>query len=90
MTFRVEWLQEAVDELATLWMQADSAQRRAITEATRDIDQELQTDPFRQSESRADQRRVMFVQPLGVLFDVDLERRIVWLLHVWQFRRRVE
>ncbi len=39
--FQVEWLQDAVDELAAIWMQADSIQRRAITESTNAVDREL-------------------------------------------------
>jgi hypothetical protein len=45
--FRVEWLREAVGELAELWIEADSPFRQAITEATHALDQELQADPFR-------------------------------------------
>jgi hypothetical protein len=50
--FRVLWLHEALAELANLWVQADSALRKAITTATNAIDQTLQANPFRQSESR--------------------------------------
>jgi hypothetical protein len=50
--FRVEWLREAVGELAELWTEADSPFRQAITEANHALDQELQADPFRVSESR--------------------------------------
>jgi len=39
--FRVEWLQEAVSELADVWIKADSASRQSITEATHTLDQEL-------------------------------------------------
>ncbi len=44
--FRVEWLQEAVGELADIWTRADSQSRQAITEATHKLDRELQTDPL--------------------------------------------
>jgi hypothetical protein len=36
--FRVEWLREAVGELAELWIEADSPFRQAITEATHALD----------------------------------------------------
>ena len=39
--FRVEWLREAVGDLAKLWIEADSPFRKAITEATHALDQEL-------------------------------------------------
>ena len=85
--FRVEWLQEAVGELAELWIAADSPGRQAITKATHALDQELQTDPFRASESRDADVRIAFSIPLAILFEADLEERIVWILHVWSFRR---
>jgi hypothetical protein len=86
--FRVEWLQEALDELTRIWLQADSPLRQAITLASHIIDQELQMDPYRHSESREGEERVLFAYPLAVEIEVDLEQRVVWVLHVWQFRRR--
>jgi len=88
--FRVQWLQEALEELTLIWMQADSALRQAITSATHWIDQELQTDPFEHSESRDNEDRVLFVYPLAGEIEVDLQQRRVWVLHVWRFRRRGE
>jgi hypothetical protein len=86
--FQVEWIQEALDDLARLWMQADSDLRQAITAATQALDQELRTDPFRQGESRGDDERVLFAYPLAIQVEVDLRRRRIWVLHVWRFRRR--
>ena len=86
--FRVEWLDQAIDELAAIWMRADSDKREAVTEASNAIDRELQTDPFRESESRDDERRVLFVPPLGAFFRVDTQERIVWVGHIWYYRPR--
>ncbi len=86
--FQVEWLEQAVEELARIWLRAESDQRRAITEASNTIDRELQTDPFRQSESRDDEHRVLFARPLGVYFKVDMQQRVVGVGHVWYFRQR--
>lgn len=88
--FRVEWHQQALDELAGMWVQGDPTLRHAITAATRLLDVELQEDPFRQSESRDDNRRILFIYPLAVRVEVDLLRRSVAVLHVWRFRRRGE
>jgi hypothetical protein len=82
MMFRVVWLQRAVNDLAAVWTQADSARRRAITAATNAIDRELSEDPFRSSESRVGEERVLFTNPLGVLFQVDLVARTVRVEHV--------
>ena len=85
--FRVEWLREAVDELAEICINADSRSRQAITEETSNLDRKLQNDPFREGESREGEVRVLFTHPLGVLFEVDAERKIVWILHIWAFRQ---
>jgi hypothetical protein len=86
--FRVRWIQSALDDLATIWMNADSEVRQAITDATNALDPELQIDPYRQSESRGDEERILHVYPLGVEIEIDLARRTVWVLHVWRFRHR--
>jgi hypothetical protein len=85
--FRVEWLPEAVEELTRIWTEADSTWRQAVNAATQALDEELRMDPFRRSESREDQRRVLFEYPLAARVRVDLQQRIVWVLHVWRFRR---
>jgi hypothetical protein len=85
--FQVAWLREAVDELADIWIKADSPSRKAITKVTHILDQELKVDPLRQSESRAGNVRILFADPLAVLFEVDSMQRIVWILHIWRFRQ---
>jgi hypothetical protein len=84
--FEVEWVQEAVDELAELWMTGDSLERQSLTGSTYSLDQELRTDPFRNSESREGEVRIMFAESLGVLFEVDVDQERVWILHIWKVR----
>ena len=86
--FRVEWLQTALDELAAVWLHANSAERKRITAASHPIDQQLQTDPDNQGESRHRGRRVLIVSPLGVTFRVEPATATVAVLHVWRFRQR--
>jgi hypothetical protein len=86
--FRVEWRDAALNELATLWMEADSNQRRAITQTTNVIDEKLGTDPVGETESRERDDRVLFEPPLGILFQVDLSARNVSVDHVWFYPRR--
>jgi plasmid stabilization system protein ParE len=83
--FRVRWKQSARNELASLWTNADSAQRRAITAAAHSIDQQLQTNPNNQGESRPNGRRVFFASPPGVLFRVDSQQSAVRVERVWLF-----
>jgi hypothetical protein len=86
--FRVEWDEAALDELATIWLQADAVLRRAITAANAAIDRQLQRDPEGQGESRPEANRIAFVAPLGIRFKVDSTRRVVTIFNVWAFRQR--
>jgi hypothetical protein len=74
--YRVEWLQSALDDLAAVWLQADSALRQAITAASNLIDQQLQHDSQNQGESRSDGRRILFAPPLGVSPGQEVAHRV--------------
>jgi hypothetical protein len=84
----VEWLASALDELAALWLRADSESRRLITAATRATDEELKSRPEEKGESRAEGERIFFSSPLGIAFEVDRGRFVVRILHVWDIGRR--
>jgi plasmid stabilization system protein ParE len=86
--FRVEWLQTALNQLTSIWTDADSVVRQAITAAGNRIDQQLQSDPYSGSESRPGGRRIAFVSPLGILFRVEQDGQTVTVLRVWLFRKR--
>lgn len=86
--FRVRWIQTALNELATIWTEADSASRLLITAASHAIDQELQTEPEEKGESRRGPERIYFSSPLGILFAVDASTSTVWVTHVWIILRR--
>lgn len=86
--FRVRWKRSAVNELANLWLHADSAQRQAITSASHAIEQQLQADPNAESESRPNGRRICLVAPLGITFRIESDGQTVWILRVWFFRQR--
>ncbi len=84
--FRVVWMQIALDDLTTLWLKANSTLRKAITRAAHQIEQALKQDPLQQGESRGNGDRVVFVRPLGVLFEVLSESSTVRVMHVWDIR----
>ncbi len=84
----VVWLQSALDELAAIWLQADSALRQAITAASHTIDQRLSSDPLREGESRAFGVRIFFAPPLAVTYQVVADIQTVVVLHVRMLRRR--
>jgi hypothetical protein len=83
--FRVRWEQTALNELATLWTDAESSLRQLVTVAASRIDRQLQTDPVAQSESRSGGRRILFSSPLGILFRIEAYGQTVSVLHVWLF-----
>ena len=80
--FRVAWLQTALNELAALWLKADTALRKSVTTVTHQVDLALKTAPLEQGESRANGRRLMFAFPLAILFEVLSESSTVRVLHV--------
>ena len=85
MKFRLEWKQTATDELAAIWVGADSPTRHMITLATNKVDFLLRSDPYQHSESRDADRRILFVAPLAITFRVDAGAGKVEVLRVRQF-----
>ncbi|MCI0460488.1 MAG: hypothetical protein L0Z62_26335 [Gemmataceae bacterium] len=86
--FHVEWLQQALDDLADAWVQADSAQRQAITAASDEVDQRLQSDPHNEGESRAGGRRILFVPPLAATYRIEADGKTVTVVQIRVFRKR--
>ena len=82
----VRWAETARNELADLWLRADSGGRRQISAAAHAVDRRLGTDAANEGESRRDDRRVCFEPPLGILFCIEQDRSAVHVLRVWQFR----
>jgi hypothetical protein len=86
--YSIDWLQTALDQLATIWMQADSGLRKSISRATNEIDSRLQLDPLGQSESRPGGRRVLIALPLGTLFRIEGDGKTIAVLRVWLCQKR--
>jgi hypothetical protein len=84
--YDVIWETSAMTELAGLWVDADSAQRSAITGVTADFDNYLSYDPAGHSESRDLDNRIIIQWPLAAFFRIDEAQHIVRVLHVWTFR----
>lgn len=86
MKFTVLWLPETEQELAAIWLKAwDKA---SITQAANRLDQMLALDPENQGESRDQDRRILLEHPLGIIFRVEKDNRLVYVLTVWHFGRR--
>lgn len=86
MKFVVRWKQDALDDLAAMWLDAGSWDRRRITTSAREADRVLRRGPYGASESRDGDRRILFVAPLAITFRVDTEADKVEVLRVRQFR----
>ncbi len=83
MNFQVFWVSEAEEELAAIWL--DASDRNAITVAAHVIDSALRVNPEEAGESRNEGRRILLEPPLGVMFIVSPQYRMVSVLTVWQF-----
>lgn len=85
--FRVRWRKVAIDGLTAAWIRADPVMRKAITKATHEIDRQLSRDP-EQGEDRPDGQRIAFAFPVGVFYQVDTSRSVVYVHKAWIFQRR--
>jgi hypothetical protein len=65
------WTETALNELAALWMAANSADRSKITKACAKAEHRLLADPEHQGESRSDGLRIAFVSPLALTYHFD-------------------
>lgn len=88
MTYEVKWTQWALDELTELWLAADSANRRRVTDVAHQIDLLLRRDPEAKGESRSEGQRVLLLPPFGAQLELDTDRHIVYVLHIWMFAKR--
>ena len=81
MIYTVVWKSAAQDELADIWNSAQN--RQSVTDAANQVDQLLKTAPHEQGEARSGTLRILFVEPIGVIFDVNDQDRIVSVVQVW-------
>lgn len=81
--FQVRWKRLALDFVTELWL--DSADRASISDAVKEIDRLLASDPENAGESRSESIRVLFVAPLGVFIEVDEPSKTVHVLRAWTF-----
>lgn len=85
MPYRVFWSPEAERFLEQLLTKA--AEPESLVAAARKVDRYLITDPQRFGESRYDNVRIGFEQPLAVQFEVLEDVRTVIVFHVRQMGR---
>jgi hypothetical protein len=85
--FSIYRSQSALIPLKETWEHADATLREAIVQASRRVDQQLQSDPHDQGESREEGTRILFESPLGVTFEIDEPKKLVRILRAWAYSR---
>ena len=86
MNYAVLWTPYAEARLAELWLETDV--RGEITAVANRIDADLAARPFDVGESRERGRRIHLMAPLGVIYRIDSDQRIVHVLTVWRFNKK--
>lgn len=81
MRYAVACTPAADGELAAIWIAADD--RKAVSDAAREIEQALLEAPLDHGESREDNQRIMFVAPLGIRYVVQAEDLRVVIIQFW-------
>jgi hypothetical protein len=80
MSFRVKWRRKAKQALAAVWLTAPD--RNEVTAAAHRIEVILRRDPLGIGESRGGDFRIVFDQPISLLYQVDPVRREVRIITV--------
>jgi len=81
MTYTVIWKPSAHAELAEIWNSVSN--RPVLADTANQMDRQLKMAPREQGESRAGSLRILFIEPLGVIYDVNDDDRIVSVVHIW-------
>jgi G:T-mismatch repair DNA endonuclease (very short patch repair protein) len=74
-----------VDDLARIWLGANSEQKVEITVASERMDRQLRRDPMGVGQARDRGWRVLVAPPLAVKYEVSDDDRLVRVVDVWQF-----
>ena len=82
MNFTVLWTPEAQTNMLRAWQELDTT---VLLRSLRLIDLALSRDPLRVGESRYEDVRISFENPVGVLFRVDESARTVFVLTMWLY-----
>jgi plasmid stabilization system protein ParE len=71
MNFRIEWLDEALEDLARVWNASVKSRRAAVREAVEELDRGLVQQAATAGESREGSRRIVFVGPIAAEYLVE-------------------
>ena len=84
--FTVTWTPSAEEDLAFIWVNADSSQRREINSYTEAVIRNLRANADRIGESRESGVRILAESTLGVEFRVSVPDRLVTVFRLWPIR----
>lgn len=85
MNYTVDWLKEALDQLAAVWVAASD--RDAVSSASHELEQVIGRRPLGFGEARASSVvRVAYHPPLGIEFEIIEDDKRVRVLRVWAVR----
>ena len=84
--FTVTWTRSADDDLAVVWMNAGSSERRVITSYVAELIQNLRATADGIGESREEGVRILTETTLGVEFRVSVPDRLVTVFRVWRIQ----
>jgi len=76
--------------LAEIWSNSNAEDRSKLSAAANEIDERLRRNPSECGESREAGRRILLIPPLGAKLRVFPDDRIVCVLEVWRFEKRVK
>jgi hypothetical protein len=82
MRYTLVWIPDADDELARIW--TDAADKRAVTDATNQIERILKRQPLTAGEPYDDDR-CLVIDPLEVIYTVspdDCLVRVLWVVRI--------
>jgi hypothetical protein len=83
---RVEWVEEALDQLADLYVVLSLVDQDALAKSISRINKTLAINPHELGESRTPWVRVWFVDGLIVRFDIDPTKQEVTVYEVSRMR----
>jgi hypothetical protein len=86
MRYRVSWDPAAFRRLVQIWVAAQEP--ASAIQAFDEIERILSNDADSQGESRRSERRILIVQPIGVIFRARPELGEVLILDAWLIRTR--
>lgn len=84
--FRVRYTRRATSELANIWAGAAPGERTDVTRAARDADRTLQREADVAGESRVGRYRVLFSDPLALIYRLEKDGRTATVTHLWMIR----